>query len=653
MPTLLFEIGCEELPASACADAAAQLPALVRAQLGVDPDLVLAGPRRLAFLVERLPERTPDEVRRGPSERAAFEGQGRPTRAAEGFARSIGVPVEQLERRDGFVWGTVPGVALAGVLPERLAALLRALSFGKSMRWNGGGLRFARPVRWLCCKLDERTIAIDVDGIPSGGATYGHRFTHGAVELRHAGDYLTALRAAGVEPDAAVRRRQIVEALDAIGGWSDPAGVLEEVVYLVESPLVLTGTFDPRFLALPERVVTTAMQSHQRYFPLGGARFAFVANGGDPELVRAGNERVLEGRLEDASFTFERDVARGIDALAGALGAITFAAGAGTMADKTARLVRLVEALGGGEASREAARLAKADQAAELVREFPDLEGHIGAEYARIAGYPEAVCTAIEEQYLPDSAGGPLPESEPGRVLAAAEKIDNLTVAFSLGERPTGTRDPYGLRRAAIGLCRLAMAAGFPIDVRALTALAHRLLVEQGADVPPEPPLDVHDFVAERLEGLLDVPVELVRAARGSSLTQLGQIAALALALSRAPGELLDRVHTVYTRADRLAGRAADQAAPGLEPGLLTEPAERAVLGELDRVAPQIEAAIAAGDFDAALAAAAELAEPLERFFEDVLVMADDAAVRANRLRLLLDVRDTVGRLGDFSQIPR
>src|SRR3954454_25255841 len=182
------------------------------------------------------------------------------------------------------------------------------------------------------------------------------------------------------------------------------------------------------------------MQSHQRYFPLGGARFAVVANGGDPEVVRAGHRQVLEARLEDAAFTFERDMKRGIDELATALASITFAAGARSFAEKTERLVRLVERLGGGDASREAARLAKADQAAELVREFPDLEGHIGAEYARLAGFPEAVCAAIDEQYLPDSAGGPLPETETGRVLAAADKVDSLTVAFALGQRPTGSR---------------------------------------------------------------------------------------------------------------------------------------------------------------------------------------------------------------------
>jgi glycyl-tRNA synthetase beta chain len=654
MPALLFEIGCEELPAAACREAAEQLPELCRRQLGAEPSALFIGPRRLALVVDDLPERTPDEQRRGPAERVAFDENGNPTKAVEGFARSLGLAPADLERRDGHVWGTVPGVALAEIAPERLAELVRGLAFGKSMRWESAPIRFSRPVRWLCAKLDADTVPVDLPGIPSGGVSYGHRFAHpGAVEIESADTYADRLRSAGVEPAADERRDAIVRGLDSIGGWSDPGGVLGEVVHLVESPVVLEGAFDERFLALPERVIVTAMQSHQRYLPLGANRFAFVANGGEPELVRAGNERVLEGRLADASFTFERDVQKGIDGLAGELGAITFVAGAGSMADKTARLVRLVSELGGGEASREAARLAKADQAAELVREFPDLEGYIGAEYASLAGYPEAVCRAVEEQYLPDSAGGPLPETEPGRVLAVAERIDNLTVAFALGERPSGTRDPYGLRRAAIGLCRLALTSSFPIDVKTLVALDHRLLVEQGASVSDESPYDVHEFVAERLEGLLDVPVEYARAARGSGLTEPARLAELAVSLSRLPDARLDAVHTVYTRASRLGGKEVGQAAERVETGLLVEEAEREVVETMDRVAPTIEAAVGQGDFDAGLAAAAELGPPLERFFEDVLVMAEDAAVRANRLRLLLDVRDLVGRLGDFSQIPR
>ena len=622
MPSLLLEIGCEELPAWACSEAAAQLPGLCERHLGAPPDELYAGPRRLAVVLHDVAERTPDEWVKGPPEALA-------ERAAEGFARRHGVPVAELEPRDGFLGVTVPGRPLAEVLPDRLEQVVRGFAFSRSMRWDDSGLRFPRPIRWLCALLGSEPVEVAV--VRSGRVSYGHRFTHGAVEIPSASRYAETLREAGVEPDRAERFRQITSGLDALGDWSDPAGVLEEVVHLVESPVVLEGRFSERFLQLPERVIVTTMQAHQRYFPLGGDRFAFVANGGDPDVVRAGNEAVLESRLDDASFTFERDVQRGIDALAEELRSITFFAGAGTFADKTERLARLVERLGGGDASSEAARLAKADQASELVREFPDLEGAIGAEYARLAGYPEGVCAAIEEQYLPDSAGGPLPETEAGKVLAAADKIDTLTVAFELGHKPTGSRDPYGLRRAAIGLARLAVEGALPIPRDLLG---------------PE----VREFVEERLEALLDVPVEHVRAARASAAPYLGEVAELAVALAGLPDERIDRIHTVYTRAQRIVDKAEEDL-PELRPELLLEPAEL----EVANAVRAFEAtATAAESFDAIFGAAEQLAEPLERFFEDVLVMAEDRELRRNRLRLLADVRDAVrARLGDLSRIPR
>ena len=636
MPSLLFEIGCEELPASACREAEAQLRAEL-AKLG--EGRVLVGPRRLALLVADLPEREEDEWVKGPPEHLR-------DRAAEGFAKKQGVAVDELKVRDGFLGVLVPGKPLLESLPERLNEIVRALAFSKSMRWDDSGLRFARPVRWLCAKLDDRT----VDGF--SGSSFGHRYTHGEVEVPSAGAYLDAMRAADVEPDQELRERTIRSRLNDLGLAKPNEKVLAEVVHLAEWPSVFAGTFDERFLALPRRVVETAMESHQRYFPLDGNRFAFVANGGDPDTVVAGNQTVLEGRLEDASFTFERDVAKGIEKLAEESARITFVAGAGTFGDKVARLEALVEALGGGEASREAARLSKADQAAELVREFPDLEGHIGAEYARLAGFPEAVCAAIDEHYLPDSAGGRLPEAETGRVLAAADKVDNLTVAFALGQRPTGSRDPYGLRRAAIGLCRLALEGNLQLDLGALVSLTHRLLGEQGAEVQEEP-TEVVDFVQERLEGLLDVPVEFVRAARASGVSELGAVARLAETLAAAAdGEDFERAYVAYDRSNRLAGKS-DGAAAELDPKLATDEAELALIDALAGTSPRISAALEAREFDAALAAAAELRAPVDRFFDEVLVMADDAQVRANRLRLLLDVRDAVGALGDLSQIPR
>ena len=618
MPKLLLEIGCEELPAAACMEAGLQLPGLCLEHLGVIAEELWIGPRRLAFPAT-LPDRTEDAWIQGPPESLR-------DRAAAGFARKHGVAVEALAVRGGFLGLEVPGVPIEEALPPRLGAIVTGLQFAKSMTW-GAGFRFARPVRWVCAKLDGRTIEAAVDGVECGGFSYGHRFTNpGRIEIRSAQDYLATLRAAGVEPDRAVRYERIVTGLDELGPWSDPAGKLDEVVYLVEYARVQEGSFDARFLDLPERVVTTTMQSHQRYFPLGGNRFAFVANGGDPDVVRAGNEFVLRGRLEDAEFTYRRDLQTGIDGLVERLRSITFLRGAGTFADKTDRLVELVAKLGGDDAAIQAALLAKADQASELVREFPELEGHIGATYAQMEGAAPEVVRAIDEQYRPDSAGGPLPQSPAAAVLAAADKLDTLNVVFGLGKRPTGSRDPYGLRRAAIGLCRLAVEAGVVVPRQLIAGQAR-------------------EFVEERLEGLLDVPVQFVRAARASAATDLAGIARQARLLAAAErSDEFEAVHTAFDRAHRLAGRAEAEAAPTLDESLLEDGAERDLADALAGTTIEV---------GGGLRAAATLAPHVNRYFDDVLVMADDPAVRANRLRLLLDVRDALGRLGDFTQIQR
>ncbi|MBD0289984.1 MAG: glycine--tRNA ligase subunit beta [Thermoleophilia bacterium] len=657
MPTLLFEIGCEELPAAACEAAAGQLPELVRRHVGGDGEPnVFVGPRRLAFLLHDVAEREDDRVerRRGPSEAVAFAEDGTPTPAAHGFARANGLDVAELERADGFLWATrtIEGRPARELLAEALPALVRSLSFPRTMRWDESGFRFPRPIRWLCAKLDEETVPLSVAGVASAGTSLGHRFVAGSVQIPHAGEYAERLRDAGVEPDADVRRAEILRALDDLGEWSDRRGVLAEVVHLVERPLVLTGAYEDRFLELPLRVVETVMQSHQRYFPLSPGRFAFVANGGVEDVIRAGNENVLAGRLEDAAFSYERDVELGIEAMEAQLASISFHARAGSFADKARRLQSLCAALGGGEASTEAARLAKADQASTMVHEFPELEGFVGGVYARLVGTPEAVAAAVEEQYLPDAAGGELPRTAAGRVLAAADKSDNLAVAFALGERPTGSRDPYGLRRAAIGLCRIAVEGGLEIELPALLERDLALLVAQGADVSDDPG-DAWEFVLERLEALLEIPVEFIRAARAAPLTELGAVARLALTLAAEAGsDAFSDAYTAYERAARLTARA-EGASPSLDATLLLEDAETALVDALAAVAPRIEGAVGRGEFEAALAAAGELGEPVARFFDEVLVMADDSALRANRLRLLADVRDALGQLGDLSQVPR
>ena len=314
------------------------------------------------------------------------------------------------------------------------------------MRWDDSGLRFPRPVRWRLAMLNSTRIV--------GERSYGHRFSSGPIEIADAAGYAEALRAVNVEPDSEERRTQIVAALDALGDWTDPHGVLAEVVYLVESPVVLDCSFDERYLQLPSRVVETTIQHHIRAFPLGGNRFAFVANGGDPDTVRAGVENVVGGRLEDASFTFERDLKVGIDALAERLGAITFFHGAGSFADKTERLVKLVEALGGGEAALEAARLAKADQASELVREFPELEGHVGAEYARLAGLPGSGLRR-DRRAVPARRGGSASADDRDRPRALRRGQDRhaqrLVRPWDSGRRAHATRTGCGAQRSASG----------------------------------------------------------------------------------------------------------------------------------------------------------------------------------------------------------
>ena len=579
------------------------------------------GPRRLALIVESLPERTADSWVKGPP--VTMNEQ-----AIAGFARKHGTTPAGLVERDGILGVDVAGKPLAEVLPGLLAEIVRGLSFGKSMTWRAGGMRFSRPLRWLLAKLDSETISFEVDGVRSGAFTYGHRFTHHQLEIFDTGAYLGYLRNAGVEPDQDERRRLIVEQLGRAGEWRDGLRKLEEVIHLVESPTVIVGSFGERFLALPPRVIETAMQAHQRYFPLGGNRFAFVANGGDPDIVRAGNERVLEGRLADATFTFDRDVAAGIEGLLGRTGVITFFAGAGSFADKSERLVELVRKLGGDADALEAARIAKADQAAELVREFTELEGHIGSVYARLAGKSEAVCAAIEEHYLPDSAGGPLPATPAGRLLAAADKLDTLLISFGLGHRPTGSRDPYALRRAAIGLCRLATEGG--------VAVPRALLGD-----------DVRDFVEERLGGIVSVPVEYIRAARemsweGITIANVGEFAK---ALYEVDPVDRTRLREVYLRADRIVSGFED--AEPFETGLFSEEAEWGLASALgSHTGPFLR-------YDSAMEWTAGLAEPMEQFFNDVLVMAPEEALKTNRLRLLRSVRDAIReRMGDLSQLP-
>jgi glycyl-tRNA synthetase beta chain len=635
LPDLLVEIGCEELPAAACRQAEAQLPglledALAKAGIASGERRVHVAPRRLAAVALGLPaERAAERSEvRGPRADA-------PEQALSGFARKHGLDPAALEHRDGFVWAISEGAPtpVADLVPDVVRPLIEGLQFSKSMRWEGG--RFSRPIRWLVVKLDDAVVPVRLAGVASGGTTFGHRYEGGHGPVGTAASYLGDVRELRVMAAAPERRATIVAGLDAAGPWADPGGKLDEVTYLVEWPVVLEGRFDAGYLELPERVVVTAMQSHQRYFPVrreGAAlepRFLFVANGGDPDVVRAGNEEVLVGRLDDARFAYRRDLEWGIGAMAEELGRVSFLGGAGSLADKVGRLGPLVgrlcerNALGDdvAAAAARAAALCKADLVSGLVSEFADLEGYAGSVYARAAGEDEAVCAAIEEHHRPSEAGGTLPASAAGAVLALADKADTVAVAFSRGLEPTGSRDPYGLRRAAAGIVAIALDRGYRIDPAGL--------VGDGAA----------GFLLDRLEPILleeGVTVEELRAARGSGAVEPIDVAARARALHAFAGPARDGVRDAYNRCVRIAGEAA----PGpVDESMLRDDAER-------------ELAAAVAEPPTTLDAAAALVPAVNRFFDDVLVMAPDEAVRANRLRLVANVAAALRALADFGQLP-
>jgi glycyl-tRNA synthetase beta chain len=679
--TFLVEIGCEELPANACDAALAQAGPLVERllaenRLAASSVRVLVAPRRIAVLAEDVPsEQAADRlVHRGPPESVAFGPEGEISKAGAGFARRHNRAAHELVRRDGFVFVEADAVSLsaAQVLPEIVRGLVEGLQFPKNMRWGSQTLRFARPIRWLVCLHGGELVEVELAGVRSGRTSQGHRFLGAPVELQTADGYEAALRSAHVVASADARREAIELGLAEHPGWADPGGVLAEVVHLTEWPSVLRGSFPERFLELPDRVIITVMQSHQRYLPLleGGRplpHFCFVANSAPEaaETVITGNERVVRGRLDDAAFSLAKDIEVGLEGLAAGLGRISYHARAGSLADRTARLEVLVAALADALALKQdaraqaalAARLAKADQASRLVGEFAELEGYVGAVYARKESLPEAVAEAISEQYLPDAAGAAPPATLPGALVALADKLDSLATAFGLGELPTGSRDPYGLRRAAAGVVTIVLDRAWSLDLAALVTLDLAQHAVQGSDMQrpqAEVAAEVVSFVLDRVDAALaaeGIATETQRAARGAGGTDPLTHAELARAL-HAAGPVLVEARGALERCRRIASKSAGEAAAVRSVELLREPAEVELAGAVDVAAPKIAEASATRDYAAGIEFAARLAPVIDRFFTDVMVMDEDPAVRGNRLRLMLDVVEATRPIGDLSALP-
>mgnify|MGYP001178267498 FL=1 len=682
----LVEIGTEELPpkslftmAEAFADGIKR--ELSAASLPHGEVRWFATPRRMAVYVAGLADRQPDqEIRRlGPSVAQAFDANGQPTKAALGFAASCGTTVDALEQVDGpkgkvlqFV-GRKPGEQTPTLLPAIVAASLRTLPIARRMRWGAGEEEFVRPVHWVVMLFGSTVVEAEILGIRAGKATRGHRF-HAPRELplRSPASYASTLLEKGfVVADVAARRERIrgsVTALaQSLGGEAviDEA-LLDEVTALVEWPVPLAGRFDERYLSLPPEVPIATLQDHQRYFPVRDASgrlmnvFIAVANieSRDPDKVRDGNERVVRPRLADAAFFWDTDRQQTLANRREALRAVTFQTQLGSLFDRSERIASLAAQIAdliGADAqlTRRAAEFAKCDLLTNMVGEFPELQGTMGKYYAQHDGEPAEVCTALEEQYLPRFAGDRLPATGTGRALALADKLDLIAGIFAIGQKPTGTRDPYGLRRAALGVLRIILEARLDVDLRSLVsaAVAAQPVKQEGVEE------EVWTYFVERLRGLVlesdaDISTEMfdavvatnptapldieARLAALKSFVKLPQSAALAAAnkrianiLKKAPAEGL------VVAADRLI-----------------EPAERQLYEHVRLIKQQVEPHFERREYGQALTQLAALKDDVDRFFDDVMVMAEDPALRSNRLGLVKSIRDLFMRAADLSKLP-
>jgi glycyl-tRNA synthetase len=682
--SLAFEIGTEELPpdeVTRAADAvrAALTERLAATRLRHGAVEVVSSPRRIIAIVADVQPREDDaeETVRGPRLSAAYDADGNPTKAAQGFARGQGISVDELRpitvgggEYAGYV-KQVPGRSAAEVLAELLPEIVTSLRAEKNMRWNAPGISYSRPIRWLLALLGPHVVPFAVAGLDSGRSTRVHRTAPDpVVEIPAADGYLDALRAYAIEPAAAHRRDRIVaaarELAATVDGGIDLDGeraVIDEVTNLVEDPVAILGSFDARYLDLPDAVLTTVMKKHQRYFPVRNDRgrllphFVTMANGAcDHDAVRAGNEAVLRARYEDAAFFYEHDLRTDPASLKAGLTKLTFEERLGSMADRADRIRAIALDLaasadvGGAdlETLERAAELAKFDLASSMVVELSSLAGVMAREYARRAGENDAVAESLFEMELPRSAGDALPETTPGALLAVADRLDLLAGLFGVGSAPTGSSDPYGLRRAALGLTAILRArpALSAITVPDGLAVAAR---HQPVDVAPAALAEAEQFVVRRFEqALLDAghPVNVVRAVlpHAGSPGYAEQAAAdLEKLLS---DDRFQRLTTALQRVLRIVP-AGTQAA--YDPALFSDEAER----RLDLTFAQVKEALGTAPVSLPefTAAALPLAEPIDDYFDEVLVMADDPAVRANRLGHLAAIHDLVAGVIDWREV--
>ena len=693
MAELLLELFSEEIPARMQPRAAADLrrlavDALKAEGLGFETAGSYVTPRRLALVIDGLPTRQPDrrEEKRGPR-------AGAPDKAIQGFLRANNATIEMCVERDDYLYLPIEteGGEVSALLSDIVGSLIGRLAWPKSMRWGSGETRWVRTLERVLCVFDGEPVELDLpDGIASGGVTVGHRFhAPEPFAVSSFAEYRDKLRAASVILDPAERRRIIADgaaALAAADGLTvrDDPGLLDEITGLVEWPVPLIGRIDEAFMAVPEEVLITSTRSHQKYLSLlnpDGSlapRFVVVANleadDGGVEIV-AGNERVLRARLSDARFFWDQDRKTRLDGRIAALEPMVFHAKLGSLAQKAERLEVLAGELAifvpGADAAeaRRAGRLAKADLTTEMVFEFPELQGTMGGHYARHDGDGEEIARAVAEHYLPVGPSGACPSEPVSVAVALADKIDTLVGFFAVGERPTGSGDPYALRRAALGIIRLVLENGIRLPLREAFRKAYWGYGEtvpdfetalEGGHRPKLLERDLLEFFADRLkvhlrsEGVRhDLIAAVFALGNEDDLVRLrARVEALRGFLATEDGANLLIAHKRAANIVAIEEKKDGIAYSGpVEPAMLREPEERALSETLDAVGARSAPLVAEEAFDEAMTVLAGLRRSVDAFFDRVKVNAEDGALRANRLRLLSGIRATMGGLADFSRI--
>ncbi len=678
---LLFEIGAEEIPAGFMPNILGQLKQLAEtklndAHLPFESIATYGTPRRLALIVKGLADTSAEisERHKGPSASIAYDADGNATKAAIGFARGKGLDVTDLVVEDGYIYAETKtaGVPAKDIVTDMLPQLITGLNFPKSMHWGDLDAKFVRPVRWLVALLDEEVIPVEFATVQSGNVTRGHRFL-GADEItiKNASSYVDTLKENFVMVDQDARRELISKQLHDIAAsknasivWDDD--LLEEINYLVEWPTALCGGFEESYLALPDAAIITPMKDHQRYFPLVDQdgkllpMFLTVRNGSDHsiEVVQAGNERVLRARLDDAKFFFNEDRKKPLIDRQDGLTKIVFQEGLGNLADKTERLLKLGRVFGeecglhedAAVVLERATELAKTDLTTGMVTEFTELQGVMGKEYALLDGESSEVAEAIFEQYLPRFAGDVLPQTEAGKVLSIIDKVDNIVATFSRGLIPTGSQDPYALRRQTIGILNILLGSEWNISLRPIFKASMELL-NVAADKQEELLNQVEEFFTLRLKNIFldrEVPHHVIDLLLSNNELSVADAEGLVNALlANRIDENVELVQA-YTRMYNLV---KDVEYTGVNSDLLKEDAEKELFEAASKASEASSAAWEAGDYDAVVAVPATLVPAINKFFEDVMVMDKDEAIKANRLQLVRLAYSVMAIIGDISAL--